>query len=180
MATYDDTQEQLSYIDRISQRLHRADYLFVYAVVVVVWILFLLAYIPGIYSDWYNGLRLSGLNLWIPRVGWLVATLISYVGLYLFWGNSTPEEMSRDLGITVLFIIASLLIFAWAVALYQAENIALATWIACALFVYEFWLFIYIWNLKPIAALFLIPLLFMYFYLIYSMIQLARLNNVPL
>jgi len=170
----------VSVFDKISIRLHREDFLFVYGVVVIVFILLLSSFIPGIYSDWYNGLKISGLNVWIPRAGWVIATILSYVGLYFFWGTVNPEEMEKNLAITVLFVIGSILVFAWSVALYQGENIALATWLACALFVYQFWLFIYVWNIKPIASLFLIPLIGMYFYLIYSMIQLARLNNVPL
>jgi tryptophan-rich sensory protein len=167
-------------ISLLKQRLRRFDFLFVYIVILLVDILFLLSYIPGIYSSWNTTLVQANLHPWIPRAGWIVATILSYIGIYILWEYAGPDDIPRDLGVSVLFIVGSLITVAWSVALYQGQNIALSTWISVILFVFQFWLVIYVWFIKPLAALFLIPLMLMYLYLVYSMVHLAAINGVVL
>ena len=167
-------------ISLFEQRIKRFDFLFVYIVILLVDILFLLSYIPGTYSTWYNSLIQPDLNPWIPRAGWIIATILSYIGIYILWEYAGPDDIPRDLGVSVLFIVANFITVAWSVALYQGENIGLATWISVVLFVFQLWLVIYVWYIKPLAAVFLIPLMLMYLYLVYSMVHLAAINNVIL
>lgn len=158
-------------------RVRRPDVIIVYTIALVVWILFFLSYIPGIYSTWYTNLRQSGFNVWIPRLAWLIAGILSYVGSYILWRGSRPEDADRYLSVTMLYVIGSFIMLAWSVALYQGQNIILATWLAGILFIYQVGVFFIVWHLKPVAAVLTIPLLALYLYLVYTMVQLAGLNN---
>lgn len=167
-------------VSMFRQRLKRFDFLFVYIVILLVNILFLLSYFPGIYSSWNASLVQTNLHPWIPRAGWIVATILSYIGIYILWQYAAPDDIPRDLGVSVFFIVANFITVAWSVVLYQGQNIALSTWISVVLFVFQFWLVIYVWFIKPLAALFLVPLMLMYLYLVYSMVHLAAINGVVL
>ena len=162
------------------QRLKKIDFLIVYILSILVIGLFFLTYLFGIFSPWYATLIPSSANVWLIRSLWIVTAAISYIGLYILWDNVATAELSRDLGVTVLFMVGNFITVAWSVALLQAQNIALAVWISSILFLYQFWLFVYIWFIKPKASYFLLPLLAMYLYLVYEMINLALLNNVQL
>jgi tryptophan-rich sensory protein len=166
-----------SFIQGIVARIGNPDVIVIYIVALVVWILFFLSYIPGIYSQWYLNLRQSGFNTWIPRLAWVVAGILSYVGSYLLWRNSKPEEAGKYLAITVLYIVGNFILLAWSVALYQGHNIGLAAWLSGILFVYQAGLFLIVWHLSPVAAIFSLPLLALYLYLLYTMVHLAALNN---
>lgn len=160
------------------QRVTRLDYILVYGALFLVYVVFFLSYGFGVYSPWYATLKQTTVNPWIPRILWVVVTIISYIGLYILWYGGITIE--RYLGVVVLYLIAAFLTVAWSVSLYQANDIGLAVWTSAILFIFEFYLFIVIWYMNPIAAIFLIPVSAMYLYLVYTMIHLAWLNNVPL
>lgn len=162
------------------QRLTRIDFLLIYAAIVIISILSITVSVVGSTTTWYRELKQGSINPWLIRVGWVIATLLSYVGLYLLWEDVRPNEVSRDLGITVLFMIGTFLSLGWASVFYYAKNVGLSLWLLGILFVYKFWLFMYIWYIKPVAAVFLIPILLMYIYLMYSVAHLAYLNNIKL
>lgn len=162
------------------QRTKRKDFLIIYGVIIVANALFLISYIPGIYSSYYNNLKKDDTNPWVPRVAWIIAIILSYIGLYFLWQNTNGNNIGRNLAITVLYLIATFITIAWSTALYQFHNIALATWTAFLLFVYQLIILIVIWYINPLTALFNIPAVVMYFYLFYTMIQLAILNDIPI
>lgn len=166
-----------SFLQGILARFQQRDVIVVYAIVIVVWLLFFLSYIPGIYSQWFLSLQQPRVNLWIPRVAWIIGALLSYVGSYIL-----ARSISQDkyLAIVMLYVSGSFIMLGWSVALYQAQNIALAAWLAGVLFIYQAALFLLVWYLNPIAAIFMIPILALYLYLVYSTVQLAALNNVLL
>ena len=172
--------EQIGYVTKtwntFVQKIHKTEYLIIYAIVITILLVFLLSYLPGIFSNWYNDLKFPAINPWIARIVWVLALAISYVGLFLLWGYS--EGTNGDLIITLFYSMGTLLWIAWSVALFHGNNLPLALWISTVLFIYEFWFIIYIWNIRRIAALFLIPLLLMYFYLVYYMAKLISLNNI--
>ena len=166
-----------SFFQRFVARISVPDIVVIYIIAFVIWILFFLSYIPGIYSQWYLSLKQDGFNVWIPRLSWVVAGLLSYIGSYLLWRDSTPEEDDKYLAVTILYIIGNVILLAWSVALYQGQNIGLATWLSGILFIYQVGLFFIVWHLKPLAAILMIPLLALYLYLLYTMVHLASLNN---
>lgn len=162
------------------QRAQRADFWIVTTITVMVWILFFVIYFVGLYSDWYNQLKQPNINVWIPRVGWVIASGISYLGLYLLWRNVSQDRIPQLLAISVLYAVGAFIMIAWVLAFFYAQNIGLAAWIAAVLFIFQFWLFIFIWYINYVSALLTLPLVLMYLYLAYSMVNLASLNNVPL
>lgn len=161
--------------------LSRFDFDFIYTVSIIVDIIFLASYIPGIYSEWYNGLVLTTLNPWIPRVLWVVSIIISYIGLYFLWKDIKSEnDLQRAMGVSVLFMISTFILILWSIILYQGHNIGSSVWVAFVLFIYQFWLFIYIFNINMVAGILMVPVTIMYGYLLFSSIELANLNGVPL
>lgn len=144
---------------------------------IFVLIVFLFSYLEGINSTWYSKLKQPTLDVWIPRAGWIVATILSYIGLYLIYLTASPH---RVLLVSDLYIISGFLAILWSATFYQLQDIGLAVWFSFVLFLYQLWLLIYLFYLEPLLSLFLIPLVIMYFYLVYSMIDLALLNNIPL
>lgn len=156
------------------------EYIIVIAVLFLIYVPFLISYFYGIYSTWYENLNRDTENTWIIGGLWVVVTIISYIGLYILWRNPTPETISRNLVITVLFFLGNVILVAWSVVFYQFQNISTATWIALILFIFQFWIFIYVWNIDRLAGIFLLPLVGMYLYFFYSMVHLACINNIIL
>lgn len=160
------------------ERYTHPEVLIIYAFIIVSAGLFLTSYIAGINSSWYANLNKVNTNSWWPQILWVLTTILSYIGLYFLWKDCNGRNINRNLGITVLYLIASYITIAWSEALYQLENIALAVWVSFVLFLYQYSLLFLLFYYNWITALFTIPLVAMYFYLFYSMIQLAFLNNV--
>lgn len=175
MCCYEETNKPVGWF----QRFTRLDYILIYGAILAVNGIFLLSYLTGVYLSWYAKLKQDTTNVWIPRVLWVAATLLSYVGLYILWKDAHSNNIQRYLSISVLYLIAGFLTIGWSAALYQLQDITLALWASVILFVYEFWIFIVIWYIRPLAAVFIIPLVAMYLYLVYTMIHLAYLNDSP-
>lgn len=162
------------------QRAGRVDMWFVYLAISLINILFIISALVGINSPWYKSLNKSGLHPLVAGALWIVATAFSYGAIFMIWEHVKEEDIPRDLTLSVYFLIGSFLSLLWSTVLFQGNNIALALWLVALLFLYQFWLFTYIWKIKPGAALFMIPLVIMYGYLFYNMIRLAILNHVKL
>lgn len=156
------------------------EYIIIMAVLLLIYIPFFISYFYGTYSTFYENLKKDTDNTWVIAGLWIVATIISYIGLYILWRNPTPETTSRNLVIAVLFFIGNVILLAWSVIFYQFHNISTATWITLILFIFEFYIFLYVWNIDRLAAIFLIPLVGMYLYFFYSMVHLASINGVIL
>jgi len=146
----------------------------------LIYIPIFISYFFGINSTWYENLKKDIANTWIIAGLWIVVIIISYIGLYILWRNPTPEIIARNLIITVLFFLGNVILLAWSVIFYQFQNISTATWIALVLFIFEFWIFIYVWNVDRLAGILLLPLVGMYLYFFYSMVHLAFINDVML
>ena len=155
-------------------------YIIIIVISLLVYIPFLISYFFGIYSTWYNSLILPDYNHWVTAGLWIAATLISYIGFYILWKNADTRIMYRNLSIIVLYTIGTFLLIVYSILLFQFHSIAGAVWAALILLIYQFWLFVYIWNIDKVAALFLIPLIAMYVFFFYDIVHLASLNNVAL
>ena len=156
------------------------EYIIVIGVLLLIYIPIFISYFFGINSTWYENLKKDIANTWIIAGLWIVVIIISYIGLYILWRNPTPEIIARNLIITVLFFLGNVILLAWSVIFYQFQNISTATWIALVLFIFEFWIFIYVWNVDRLAGILLLPLVGMYLYFFYSMVHLAFINDVML
>jgi tryptophan-rich sensory protein len=168
--------KSISYIDIYTSW----EYIIVIGILLLIYIPFFISYFFGINSTWYENLKKDTSNTWIIAGLWIVVTIISYIGLYILWRNPTPETVSRNLTIAVLFFLGNVIFLAWAVFFYQFQNISTATWISLILLLFEFYIFLYVWNIDRLAGLFLIPLVGMYLYFFYSMVHLAFLNGIIL
>lgn len=131
--------------------------------------------IVGARNPWYITLNTDSTPVWVGLTVWSLATLVAYIGLFLFYLNTCHR-----LTLVVLFLIGELLTLAWVSIFFYAQNLVLSLWSIAIVFVYMFWVFIYMWYTTPSAAIFLLPLLGIYLYVFYSVIHLANLNNVPL
>ena len=156
------------------------EYIIVIGVLLFIYVPILISYFYGINSTWYENLIKDTDNTWVIAGLWIVVTIISYIGLGILWRDPTPEKVSRNLTITVLFFLGNVILLAWSVIFYQFQNISTATWIALVLFLFQFWIFIYVWNVDRLAGILLLPLVGMYLYFFYSMVHLAFINNVVL
>lgn len=165
-------------LDASFARLKRIDIVIIYLAVLILAILLLVVVFYGSGTPWYTSLNQSGINPWIPRTFWIIATILSFVTFLFIAQDVRVYDVPRDLIVTVLFMISSFLFLAWAITLYYGQDLTLALWITIILFIYNLWLFIYVWHISWIGALFLIPNLILYAYLVYSSADLASLNNV--
>ena len=179
---YEDNQKKTSFFDPelTLLRLKRPDFLVVYISLIVLTILFLVVVFVGENTAWYRSLRQANINPWFVRGLWVLGTILSYVTFFFIWQDIRIYDIPRDLIVNVLFVITDFMFLAWTVAFYYAEDLSMSFWVAVGIFIYNLWLFIYIWNIKPFAALFLLPNMVLYLYLIYSTIHLASLNHVPM
>jgi tryptophan-rich sensory protein len=166
--------EKLSYWSTFT----RLDFILIYSLTILAYVLFFTSYLSGIYSEWYASIIPDGVNVWIPRVLWVIATIISYIGLYILWKDATDYTIPFYLSISVLFLIGTILTVSWSIATYQGQSLSLGAWFSAILFLYQFWLATYIWHINIVASILLIPLVLMYGYLFYSIVHLASINNV--
>ena len=144
---------------------------------IFVWIVFLISYAEGLNDPWYNSLKFNELNVWIPRVLWIVSTIVAYTALFFIYSSTSYDQ---TLLIGVLYIIGAFLNILWSVSLFELNDLGLAFWASVVLFLYQLWVFIFIFYLEPLLSLFLIPSVVMYFYLVYTMINTSLLNDIPL
>lgn len=160
-------------------RIKRLDFIVVYSSLLILTILFLVIVYIGENTAWYRSLRQTNINPWLIRGLWVIGTISSYISFFFIWQNIQTHEIPKDLIVSVLYIVTDFLFVAWSIAFYYAESLSLSLWVAVIIFVYNLWLFIYVWNIRPLAALFLIPNMILYAYLMYSGIHLASLNHIP-
>ena len=156
--------------------------------IIMVNLLVIVVSILGSNTTWFQSLNKGPVNIWIILGSWIIATILSYIGLFLFYSHTLapcahsmwPTQKTRNLVVAMLFLISAFLSLIWVAIFFYVQNIGLSLWLVSALFIYKFWVFIYMWYLKPVAAIFLIPILAVYIYLFYAMAHLATLNNIPL
>lgn len=164
--------------EMLFQRLSRREMWFIYICMTIIYILFIISVISGINSTWYRNLRRSNVNPWVVGVLWAFSTLLSYGAIFMIWEHVRPDEISLDMTLSVYFLIGVFISLLWATVFFQGNNIVFAAWIAAILFLYQFWLFTYIWTIRFWAAIFMIPIVIFYGYTLYAMIHLATLNNI--
>lgn len=161
-------------------RIKRPDFIIVYLALLISAILLAVLVYFGDSTDWYLNLVQPNVNTWLVRGLWLLGTILSYVAFYFIWEDVTVHVVPRDLIVSTFFVVTGFLFLAWALALYYAQDIAMSLWIAVIIFIYNYWIFIYVWHIKPIAAVFLLPNMLLYVYLIYNSIHLASINKIPI
>lgn len=161
-------------------RLKRPDFLIVYISLLILTILYIVVVFVGETRAWYRTLKQANINPWLIRGLWLLGTIMSYIAFVWISQDIQTHEIPRDLIVSVLFVITDFLFLAWSIAFYHAQDISLSFWVAIIIYIYNLWLTIYVWKISPFAALFLVPNLILYIYLIYSTIHLASLNRVPM
>lgn len=160
-------------------RLKRPDFLVVYSALIILTILFLVVVFIGENTSFARSLRQANINPWLIRGLWLIGTIFSYIAFSFLWQDVRTHDIPQDLIVSTLYIITDFLFLAWALAFYYAESLSVSLWVAVIIYIYNLWLFIYVWNINPIAALFLLPNMILYAYLMYSSIHLASINHVP-
>jgi len=164
------------------------EYFTIYGVILIAAVLYLIASAIGTETTWYLNLIKPDLNPWYTRTLWIIATIVSYITLFLllpeisFYHPSSlsPSIVYKARTVAPLFLIGTLISLSWTVIFYYYQNIGLSLWLTSILFIYNFWLFMYVWYIKPLAAVFMIPILAIYIYLVYFMTNLAYLNHVIL
>lgn len=177
--------------DDLLDEYNKLIYISIYAAILIVEVLYFIISATGTDTTWYIELLKGPVDPWVIRSLWIIATILSYVSLFLLLPDVMINErdteetininmINRSRSVAPLFLIGIFMSLGWAVVFYYVQNIGLSLWLIIVLFSYTFWLFMYIWYIKPVAAVFLIPILVIYIYLMYSVTHLAYLNNVPL
>lgn len=127
--------------------------------------------ITGSETNWYKSLKKGSIDVSVFIAFWLVTTLISYLSILTLENNPV---------ILILFIIGEFIGLAWVSIFFYGQNIAYGLWLMTIVFTYNFWVFIEIWYILPLASTFMIPLLILDLFLVYALSHLAYINNVPL
>lgn len=162
------------------QRFKRFELWFIYSIILIVGILFLVSSLIGINSNWYKNLNRSIANSYIVGVLLLASVAISFISVFMTWEHITPQSYSVDFSISIYLLIGDFLLLLWSAVFFQGNNILYSIYTSSILFLYHFWLFIYLWILKPVSAIFSIFLVIIYGYLFYTMIHIASVNSVPI
>jgi tryptophan-rich sensory protein len=173
------TIDPISYVSipEIKKAITKDDYWALFGLSLFISSVFLAIYIPGVYTDWYSNLKTYDINVWIPRAGWVIALILSYYGIYIAAKNIDPVDEYRIPTMAVLYIIGTILLIFWTGVFLYAHSYIMGIIASLVLFLVQYYIFLYIWNTNIVASLFVIPLLFMYFYFFYSMLQLEYLNR---
>lgn len=150
------------------------DVLLIYILILIVSILNLIIIGFGSETTWYSNLNTQLIDQWIIRSLLIVVIITSYIALIILSINCTATNIPS------LFLINMLLFLGWSTIFYYYEDIGASLWLLFVLFSYSFWLFMYVWRFSTLASIFLIPLLCLEVYILYSSIHLASTNNIIL
>ena len=161
-------------------RLKRFDFIIVYLSLIITAVLLILIVFFGDSTPFSQSIIQPNRNSWVIRGLWVLGTILSYVSFYFIYQDVREYPIPQDLKMSVLFLISNFIFIAWAAVFYYAQDIVLNMWIGVIIFIYNYGLFLYMWHLSPIAALFLIPNMILYGYLVYISAHTASLNNVPI
>lgn len=154
--------------------IFRPEVLFYIAMYVITALLFFVVYIVGVFNPAFEALKLPNEDVWIARIAWVVAALISY-GSFFFLYDQPPREIFR---IYWLFLLGNLLLVVFAITEYGFRSLIGAAVIGIVIVLYNVGMFIYFWIAYGFAvAGWLIPLLIMYAYLAYFTWGLYDLNG---
>lgn len=165
--------------EMLFQRLGRPEMWLIYISIAILYILFIASAVMGINCDWYRNLDKGGVDAYTIGILLISATIFSYGAIFMIWEHITPEETSIDFAISVYFMIGALLGLLWVAVFFQGNNVSACIWLVALTFVYYFWLFLYIWKIRIIASLFLLPLIMLYGYIFYVMVHLESVNHIP-
>ena len=98
----------------------------------------------------------------------------------MLWENLDQNKYSKDITISLYFLIGSLLALLWISIFLQDYNLRMGFWISFILFCYQLWVTIVVFIYNKKAFIFLIPNIIMYLYLFYTMAHLVTINDVLL
>lgn len=159
-------------------RLKHWEFSTIYSVYFILAVLFIVSIYNGQRTTWYQNLVKSTINPWIIKSLWILGFGISYIAFYLVWEDVKVHRIPLDFILSSLFLIVAFLFVLWSAVFFYLQSIRLALIVAFIIFIYNFWLFIYLWYINPFASIFLIPSFILYFYLLYDTIHTAGLNGV--
>ncbi len=166
-------------VDMGLQRVWRRDLWIIFSVMLVLNILIVASAISGYLSPWYQGLQRPNVSPILTGILWIVTSLLSFGALFMVWEHVRASEVPVDVRLSIYFMIGSFLATIWAGTFFQGNNIVASMWLAGATFLYYFWLMLHFAYVRLRASVFLMPLVAMYGYLFYSMIQIQSLNGIP-
>jgi tryptophan-rich sensory protein len=175
-------------IDTIISGPNVIDFIIVVLGILLLGAITLAVIIIGSGNAWFQALNKGTINIWVIWTLWIVATILSYIGLFIFYAHAVkpcvhsfwPDQQSQDYVMALLFLVNGFLSLGWAAIFFYIQNIGLSFWLVSVPFIFLFWVFVYMWSLSPLAAFFLIPLLAFYVFLFFAVGRLASINNVPL
>lgn len=179
-----DDQDTITYIKNTAastvRKLSQWQYIFIYGSIIAMTIIVATASYFGAETTWYQNLIKPVYHTWTIRAAWVISTILSYVGLFILWKQTTVDNEIEDYRIDVFYLINTFISLSWAISYYYAENLGLAFWLSIGLFTFKFWLMLYIWYLNPLAAVFFVPIVIMNLFLVYTTVHIANVNQVPL
>jgi tryptophan-rich sensory protein len=164
------------------QRISKKEIWLIYISITIINILIVASSVNGSFSNWYQNLKKSfnnNINILIS-VLWLVSSVLAYGAIFMIWEHVKPDQISKDIIVSIYFLIGTFLGLAWSATFFQGNDLYSSFWMSLIVFIYYIWLLIHVWYMNPFAGLFLIPLVAMYGFLMYEMIHIASLNNIPM
>jgi tryptophan-rich sensory protein len=162
--------------NKFLKRLRRYDFWLLFLILIVLLVINIVIVIIGSVSSWYKNLKKLDFRSPFSQVCWIISTLATYFALYLLWEEFDVEDVPLDFFITALYILGSFIVLMWGTAFYFFHNLVVSVVLNAVILLYKIALFVYIWKINKIAAIFLIPLMIMYAYQLASTIYILNQN----
>lgn len=150
--------------NRIVQKVRKREFALLFFLVIGLLVVNTIAVIIGTSTAWYKKLTKVDFRNPASVLFWILATVSTYFGLYLLWKETYLEDMPLDFFITGLYIFGALLSLIWICIFYFMKEITGALVFSGVILLYRIGLFVYVFTLSKIAAIFLIPIIIMYTY----------------
>lgn len=163
------------------ERITRADLWYIYIIIGLIILATIISCWYGINSEWYLNLKKNSIHRAPVLIGalWIISTAISFVAIFMLWEHIKSDDYTPfDIKVSAIFIIGNFLTLLWAIAFFQINSVKLALLVGVIIFLFYFGFMIYVARVRLRAAIFLIPVIILYAYLVYSMIHIATLNNI--
>ncbi len=140
-------------------------------------ILFIVAAYFGARLKWYQDLpKKSSDNTYILAAAWIIASILSYVSFYLI--KDEDDSIYGYSRLIAWYALINFLNLLWVVIFYIYQSFIGAIVILLIISFLTFYIFLFFLAIHILAGVFILPLLILYVYLIYTLINLASRNAI--
>ena len=150
----------------------RNPYLWVYAILAILFVLQLALNVRGLQMQWYQELDTTNTSSLVGSVtSWIIVYILSFIGFFYLYLNGIVGIVDINFLVAISIIILLLTIY-WDIVFFYQRDILISFIVYFTVIILTAWFIYIVWLVSPAAALLQIPLLLRSLYILYQNIAL--------